>query len=42
MRRWLLAVYKVPAKELDHFLFTEIFCEQTQETRLRVYASNNF
>ena len=35
-------MYKVPAKELDHFLFAEIFCEQTQETRTRVYASNNF
>ena len=35
-------VKTLPAKELGHFLSVEFFYEQTQETRLRVQASNNF
>ena len=35
-------VKTLPATELDHFLSTEIFHEQTQETRTRAQASNNF
>ena len=36
-------VKTLPATELDHFLSTEFVCnEQTQETRTRAQASNNF
>ena len=36
-------VKTLPATELDHFLSTELFFnEQTQETRTRAQASNNF
>ena len=36
-------VKTLPAMELDHFLPTEFFCnEETQETRTRAQASNNF
>ena len=36
-------VKTLPATELDHFLSTEFFFnEQTQETRTRAQANNNF